>query len=659
MATLTVHETLMYTAALRMPRYCTLADRLARVEEVLKLMGIEYTRDVIVGDSRNKGISGGERKRLCVAMELLPKPCLLFLDEPTSGLDSTTALSLMNALKDLSNRGECTVVCTIHQPQTKIYNLLDNLILMRKGEIVYQGPCSKAEQYMAEAGYPCPNKTNPADHLLDVVILGSEMNDGKTEPVRNLAVPINLDLGMDLPAFSPRGFPLWFWQFFVLIHRNCADKFRRWDIVATNIAVSLIVGTFIACGAWYNIAINPDTVGVKNVVNQFGIPQTLGFSNPDYIEINAAFSKINAIMFFTVIHQGVISSLQGTHAFPLERALMLRERQAGSYYCSAYFLAKVAVDSFFQLLAPITFTAVTYPVINLSTVTYDKAGIYMGLQMLLSNSAVALSNMCSCLAVSIELSTVVLAMFMEITRLYSAFFVSPLALDAFPIWAFWDQVSYMKFSYTGLVVNQYTGMSYYCTPAQLQNINFVRVAAASGTSPIVSLPTMPIDASNPRDRAVFGASCPATATTTVGTVTTVASTADCSITTTNTATTPPTVTTSYPAQKPYCKFSTGNWCAACPAAAIAAGPSATDGKYYTTVQAKQFRCCPAATPNCCSYQEGGWFNLASTYKVPTGEAVMATFGYQRYTTAYCGGCLVVYIIFCRVVSYLALRFIKV
>jgi len=501
MPTLTVHETLMYTAALRMPRHCSFAQREARVEEVLKLMGIEYTRDVIVGDSRNKGISGGERKRLCVAMELLPKPCLLFLDEPTSGLDSTMALSLMNALKDLSDRGECTVVCTIHQPQTKIYNLLDNLILMRKGEIVYQGPCSKAEQYMANAGYPCPNKTNPADHLLDVVILGSEMNDGKTQPVRNLAVPINLDLGMDLPVFSPRGFPLCFFQFFVLIHRNCADRLRRWDIIATNVAVSLIVGAFIACGAWYNIASNPDTVGAKNVVNQFGVPQTLGFSNPDYVEINAPASKIGPLLFFVVIHQGIISSLQGTHSFPLERALMLRERQAGTYYCSAYFLSKVAVDALFQLLAPITFTAITYPVINLSTVTYEKPGIYLGFMLLANNAAVAMSNMCSCLAVSIELATVILAMLVEISRLYGGFFVSPLALDGFPIWAFWDQVSYLKFAFMGVALNQYSGMSFYCTPAQLQNINFVRVAAATPTSPIVTLPTMPIDASNPRDRA--------------------------------------------------------------------------------------------------------------------------------------------------------------
>jgi ATP-binding cassette, subfamily G (WHITE), member 2 len=128
------------------------AERLSRVDEVLKTVGIDYCSDVIVGDTRHKGISGGERKRLCVAMELITRPKLLFLDEPTSGLDSTTALALMGTLKDLSERGICTVVCTIHQPQTKIFNLLDNLLLMKKGEIIYQGSCAKAELYFAEAG---------------------------------------------------------------------------------------------------------------------------------------------------------------------------------------------------------------------------------------------------------------------------------------------------------------------------------------------------------------------------------------------------------------------------------------------------------------------------------------------------------------------------
>jgi ATP-binding cassette subfamily G (WHITE) protein 2 len=114
---LTVEETLLFNAELRMAKESTSADIRERVESVMKDMHIGHVRDVIVGTALKKGISGGERKRLCVAIELLTKPVLLFLDEPTSGLDSVAALQLCTRLKELCDSRVCTVVCTIHQPQ--------------------------------------------------------------------------------------------------------------------------------------------------------------------------------------------------------------------------------------------------------------------------------------------------------------------------------------------------------------------------------------------------------------------------------------------------------------------------------------------------------------------------------------------------------------
>jgi hypothetical protein len=327
----------------------------------------------------------------------------------------------------------------------------------------------------------------------------------------------------------------------------------------------------------------------------------------------------------------VVSTLQGTHAFPLERALMLRERASGAYYCSAYFLSKVATDSFFQLLAPIVFTAVTYPVIGLSTVTYDKPGIYLGLQILLCNAAVSLANLCSCICVSIELSTVVLAMFMEITRLFSGFFISPAAIDGYPVWIFWNQVSYMHFAYVGLVLNQYTGMSYYCTPAQLQNIAFVRNSAANPTTGLVGLPTMPADRDNKKDD-VFKVN-------------------------------PLGQKSQYP-QKPYCKYSSGTWCAINPANGEVDDCTYATGGFFLPKDADVVLFDGSTWPyRWPAVGKAERVVKTSTYKVPSGEAIMGTtganYGYMRYTTQYCGGCLVVYIMTCRLVSYLALRFIKV
>jgi ATP-binding cassette subfamily G (WHITE) protein 2 len=163
-AELTVQETLNYTARLRMGSSMTDQQRQARIDEVLRLLGISHTRNVIIGNTRRKGISGGERKRVSVAMELLNRPKLIFLDEPTSGLDSSTALSVCEALKNLTIVGECTVVTTIHQPQPKIFALFDNLMLMKQGNLVYQGSARRVDLYLEQLGFPLPADMSMADH---------------------------------------------------------------------------------------------------------------------------------------------------------------------------------------------------------------------------------------------------------------------------------------------------------------------------------------------------------------------------------------------------------------------------------------------------------------------------------------------------------------
>jgi ATP-binding cassette subfamily G (WHITE) protein 2 len=127
----TTFETLKYTADLRLEKGLTRQQKNDIIDDVMLQMGISHARNTIVGTPIKKGISGGERKRLCVAMELITGPKLLFLDEPTSGLDSVTALSLCTKLRALAK--DCTIVNTIHQPQAKIFRLFDKLILLKVG----------------------------------------------------------------------------------------------------------------------------------------------------------------------------------------------------------------------------------------------------------------------------------------------------------------------------------------------------------------------------------------------------------------------------------------------------------------------------------------------------------------------------------------------
>ena len=143
---LTVGQALYYTARLRLPRDFSNADIKKRIRTVLKQLDIESTENVLIGSPEKKGISGGQRKRVNLAMELLTDPLVLFLDEPTSGLSSEDALLVMKVLRGLADAGK-TILLTIHQPSLEVFRLMDNLVVVARkenppgpGRVVYYGP---------------------------------------------------------------------------------------------------------------------------------------------------------------------------------------------------------------------------------------------------------------------------------------------------------------------------------------------------------------------------------------------------------------------------------------------------------------------------------------------------------------------------------------
>ncbi|KDQ16857.1 hypothetical protein BOTBODRAFT_30755 [Botryobasidium botryosum FD-172 SS1] len=167
---LTVRETLRYAAILRLPSSMSRKRKHARVEEVLQMLGLLECADNLVGGPLLKGISGGEKRRLSLAVQMINDPSILLTDEPTSGLDSHTANSLMSALKGIASSGR-TVIVSLHQPRSDIYlNKIDHLlVLARGGRVVYSGPRDQVESILQSIGYPVPPHYNPADWLLDLV----------------------------------------------------------------------------------------------------------------------------------------------------------------------------------------------------------------------------------------------------------------------------------------------------------------------------------------------------------------------------------------------------------------------------------------------------------------------------------------------------------
>eukprot|EP01035_Chromulina_nebulosa_P021369 gene21369-27686_t len=351
-AELTVSETLSYAAELRLPPTITKEERINRVEEVTLMMGIGHIGHVIVGDSRKKGISGGERKRLCIAIELLTKPKLIFLDEPTSGLDSTTALSVCETLQSLSS----------------------------------QGSCQKSMFFLETIGLPCPPGVNPADHLLDVISPNRrESTATKVDEHGKKTVPVNLSLGHEKGAFSTATQRSWISQYEILCRRNFMQYMRRKDIIAFNVVTTVVLSCFVSLGIWRNIGTTQVSVNTR-------VPS----------------------LFFACVTQGILSSLQTINSFPKERAVMLRERAADTY------------------------------------------------------AATSLATAVSTICVSIDLSTVILSVLFEISRLYGGYFTSPEQLLSYPNWKFADALSYIKYSFVGVALNELEGLVLTCTAAQVK-----------------------------------------------------------------------------------------------------------------------------------------------------------------------------------------------
>ncbi|KAJ0714396.1 putative ABC-type xenobiotic transporter [Helianthus annuus] len=165
MGTLSVRETITYSAHLRLPSTLTKEEVEDTIEGTIMEMGLEDCADTLVGNWHLRGISGGEKKRLSIALEILVRPRLLFLDEPTSGLDSASAFFVAHALKSVARDGR-TVISSIHQPSSEVFALFDDLFLLSGGETVYFGETKEAIEFFAESGFPCPMKRNPSDHFL-------------------------------------------------------------------------------------------------------------------------------------------------------------------------------------------------------------------------------------------------------------------------------------------------------------------------------------------------------------------------------------------------------------------------------------------------------------------------------------------------------------
>ncbi|XWS07978.1 hypothetical protein CRYUN_Cryun41cG0037500 [Craigia yunnanensis] len=166
---MTVEENLWFNAKCRLLAHLSKPDKVLVVERVIESLGLQMVRDSLVGTVEKRGISGGQRKRVNVGLEMVMEPSLLILDEPTSGLDSASSQLLLRALRHEALEG-VNICMVLHQPSYALFQMFDDLVLLAKGGLtVYHGSAKKAEEYFAGLGIHVPEHVNPPDHFIDIL----------------------------------------------------------------------------------------------------------------------------------------------------------------------------------------------------------------------------------------------------------------------------------------------------------------------------------------------------------------------------------------------------------------------------------------------------------------------------------------------------------
>ncbi|KAI8608211.1 P-loop containing nucleoside triphosphate hydrolase protein [Chytriomyces sp. MP71] len=320
---LSVEETLTYAAKLRLPSSFSDAEKAQKVDEIIMQLNLNNCRKTWIGDSINRGISGGERKRVSIGMELVTNPTILFLDEPTSGLDSANALGILETIKKIAVERSMIVLMTIHQPRTEILDLFDKIILLSLGKTLWFGPTNDALEHFAKFGHPLPAKTNPSDHFLDVITLDGRTEQAKkdsTERIDKLhkayideySGHVSPFPSQMLPVETKQIWPLnWGGEVSTLLGRNMKDLFRNKGAIGATVGQAIFL---VLLMGFVFFKLDNDAAGVQS---------RIGF------------------LFFICINQtfGVVMPAIGV--FPSVRTIFKRERASGCYRASSCFIAKI------------------------------------------------------------------------------------------------------------------------------------------------------------------------------------------------------------------------------------------------------------------------------------------------------------------------------
>lgn len=446
---LSTRENLEYAAHFRIPE----KDRKTRVKRIIDEFRLNECQNTMVGSSIKSeygvnppGISGGERRRAYIAQEILTNPSLIFFDEPTTGLDSPAALSVLTVIRALAKQSGCTVILTLHQPSSKMFDLFDKFGLMISGKMVYFGDAKAALPYFANLNLACPQYYNPADHFAeklvekesaDILIEHFSVNSKAEAKVIDAEPGVKLELISEESSKQKESInhvkinpaerytlPLWD-QFTTLTRRSFIFTWRSFN--PASLVVTFLIAFFIGlCGIRrQHLDLNDWRIPILNAVIFLGFIYGVGFM-PTINAINICMREI---------------------------PLVHKELKNGSYHPLVYFFAKRIGETPLDLFPPLVYVLIVYFMVGLRLDQYMLA--HIAVMMVSASIASTLGVVYSGITQNNQAAVLLQTFYAIISLLTQGYYIPIIKL---PVWMRWFQwIQFYRFGFEALLRIEYTG----------------------------------------------------------------------------------------------------------------------------------------------------------------------------------------------------------
>ncbi|KAL0102010.1 hypothetical protein PUN28_018516 [Cardiocondyla obscurior] len=495
---LTVYEAMTVSANLKLGKDISATAKKVVIEEIIETLGLREA-----SNTQTQSLSGGQRKRLSIALELVNNPPVMFFDEPTSGLDSSACFQCLSLLKSLSRGGKVklskrrirvykkdkksltvsavltgrTIICTIHQPSARLFEMFDHLYLLAEGQCIYQGNVGGLVPFLSSMGLDCPSYHNPADYVMEVACgehgecvhkLVMAVNNGKCNNYQHYqagiaaAQAVSNDIAKESPqeqtkpegtALIPNGvakagttminmpvscttslldsaesieqkvgFPTsGLLQFWILLKRTFLSQIRDMTLTRVRLISHIIVG-FLIGAIYYDIG----------------------------NEASEVMSNAGCV-FFTVMFLMFTAMMPTILTFPTEMSVFVREHLNYWYSVKSFYLARTLADLPFQMVYSIAYVVIVY-FITSQPLEVERFLMYLNICVLTSLVAQSIGLLIGA-AMSVESGVFIGPVMSVPIILFSGFFVN---FNAVPKYLkFLSYVSYVRYGFEGAMISVY------------------------------------------------------------------------------------------------------------------------------------------------------------------------------------------------------------